>query len=95
MLLFIGRFFGFIFAWLSLGLLMSGIGLMGVLWMYSRDLPSVEQLRDYSPDVLSRVYSADGYVLDEFVRERRIFTPTDEIPDVVKYAFISAEDKNF
>lgn len=95
MLLAIGRFFGFIFAWASLGLIMSGIGLIGVIWMYSRDLPSVEQLRDYSPDVLSRVYSSDGYVMDEFVRERRIYTPTDEIPDIVKYAFISAEDKNF
>jgi len=94
-LLFIGRFLGFIFAWLSLGMIMSGVGLMGVLWMYSRDLPDLEQLRNYSPDVLSRVYSADGYVLDEYVRERRIFTPTDEIPDVVKHAFISAEDKNF
>ena len=95
MLLAIMRFFGFIFAWLSLGALFSGIGLMGVLWMYSRDLPDLEQLRNYSPDVLSRVYSGDGYVLDEFVRERRIYTPTDEIPDVVKHAFISAEDKNF
>ncbi len=95
MLLAILRFFGFIFAWLSLGLIMAGIGLTGVLWMYSRDLPDLEQLRDYTPAVLSRVYSSDGYVMDEFVRERRIFTPTDEIPDIVKYAFISAEDKNF
>ncbi len=95
MILAIGRFLGFIFAWLSLGFLMSGIGLLGVLWMYARDLPDTEQLRDYSPAVLSRVYSNDGLLLDEFVRERRIFTPTDEIPDIVKFAFISAEDKNF
>ena len=33
--------------------------------------------------------------MDEFARERRIFTPIDEIPDQVKQAFISAEDKNF
>lgn len=33
--------------------------------------------------------------MDEFARERRIFTPVDEIPDRVKQAFISAEDKNF
>ncbi len=95
MVLAVGRFLGFIFAWLSLGALMAGVSLMGVIWMYARDLPSVEQLRNYSPAVLSRVYSSDGYVMDEFVRERRIFTPTDEIPDIVKYAFISAEDKNF
>jgi penicillin-binding protein 1A len=33
--------------------------------------------------------------MDEIVRERRIFTPIDEIPDQIKQAFISAEDKNF
>ena len=33
--------------------------------------------------------------MDEFARERRIFTPIDEIPDPIKQAFISAEDKNF
>ena len=33
--------------------------------------------------------------MDEFARERRIFTPIDEIPDRIKQAFISAEDKNF
>ena len=89
------RFFGFLFAWASLGLLFSAIGLMGVLWMYSRDLPDIEELENYAPDTLSRVYSSDGYLLDEFVSERRIFTPADEIPDIVKQAFISAEDKNF
>ena len=33
--------------------------------------------------------------MDEFAKERRIFTPIDEIPDLVKFAFVSAEDKNF
>ena len=33
--------------------------------------------------------------MDEFAQERRLFTPADEIPDIVKQAFISAEDKNF
>ena len=89
------RFLGFIFAWLSLGALFSGISFLGVLTLYSKDLPDHEQLANYAPPTLSRVYSGDGYVLDEFVRERRIFTPADEIPDIVKQAFISAEDKNF
>jgi penicillin-binding protein 1A len=31
----------------------------------------------------------------EFSRERRLFTPAEDIPDLVKQAFISAEDKNF
>jgi penicillin-binding protein 1A len=36
-----------------------------------------------------------GRVIDEFARERRLFTAAEEIPDLVKQAFISAEDKNF
>ncbi|MGD9864487.1 MAG: penicillin-binding protein 1A, partial [Pseudodonghicola sp.] len=37
----------------------------------------------------------EGQLIDEFAQERRLFTPSDEIPDLVKQAFISAEDKNF
>ena len=33
--------------------------------------------------------------MDEFAEERRLYVPANEIPDLVKNAFISAEDKNF
>ncbi|MEO1918745.1 MAG: transglycosylase domain-containing protein, partial [Paracoccaceae bacterium] len=68
---------------------------MTLFWIYSHDLPNHEQLALYEPPTLSRIYSGGGQVMDEFARERRLFTPIDEIPDVVKAAFISAEDKNF
>ncbi len=74
---------------------MGGMGLMTLFWIYSQDLPNPEQLALYEPPTLSRIYSGRGLVMDEFARERRIFTPIDEIPEVVKAAFISAEDKNF
>ena len=58
-------------------------------------MPDYAQLENYEPATLSRIYSGQGRLMDEFARERRIFTPIDEIPDRVKDAFISAEDKNF
>jgi penicillin-binding protein 1A len=67
----------------------------GVFWMYARELPSHEQLAQYSPPTISRIYSVEGRMIDEFAQERRIFAPIEEIPDLVKQAFISAEDKNF
>lgn len=89
------NFVGFLFSWLAIGLLM-GIGaLIVVFYFYGRDLPDHEQLARYEPPTLSRIYSGQGLLMDEFARERRIFTPIDEIPDLVKQAFISAEDKNF
>ena len=74
---------------------MGAIGLGGVLYMYGRDLPSYETLSQYTPKTISRIYSGEGQIIDEFAVERRLFTPASEIPDIVKQAFISAEDKNF
>jgi penicillin-binding protein 1A len=92
---FIGGFFGGIFSFLTLGAFFVALTAGGVLWFYSRDLPSYESLAAYAPPTISRIYDGDGRLLDEFARERRLFAASAEIPDLVKNAFISAEDKNF
>ncbi|GAA6190786.1 penicillin-binding protein [Phaeobacter gallaeciensis] len=95
MIRFILSFFGAIFSLVTLGIFMVALTLGGVFWMYGRDLPSHESLAQYKPPTISRIYSGEGNLIDEFAKERRLFTPADEIPDLVKQAFISAEDKNF
>ena len=95
MLRFIMSFFGGIFSMLTLGLAMMALTLGAIFYMYGRDLPSYDVLSQYAPKTISRVYSAEGRIIDEFATERRLFTPSAEIPDIVKQAFISAEDKNF
>ena len=95
MLRFILSFFGGIFSLLTLGMIMGALALGGVFFMYGRDLPSYETLSQYTPKTISRIYSGEGRIIDEFAEERRLFTPAEEIPDIVKQAFISAEDKNF
>ncbi len=62
---------------------------------YAAELPSLDGLRTYQPKVMSRVYAGDDRLLAEFAAERRIFVPIAAIPDVVKQAFISAEDQKF
>ena len=95
MLRFVGSFFGAIFTALTLGVLFAALSVGAVFWMYGRDLPSHESLAQYTPPTISRVYSGEGRIIDEFADERRLFTPIEDIPDLVKEAFISAEDKNF
>ncbi len=95
MLRFIFSFFGGLFTLLTLGMIMGAFVVGGVLYMYGRDLPSYETLSQYTPKTISRIYSGEGEIIDEFALERRLFTPAEEIPDLVKQAFISAEDKNF
>ena len=95
MVRFVGSFFGAIFTALTLGVLFAALSVGAVFWMYGRDLPSYESLAQYTPPTISRVYSGEGRIIDEFAEERRLFTPIEDIPDLVKEAFISAEDKNF
>ncbi|WP_424931582.1 penicillin-binding protein 1A [Amaricoccus macauensis] len=95
MLRIITSFFGFLFSWAVIGAVMALAGLVAIFMIYGRDLPDHAQLAQYEPATLSRIYSGEGLLMDEFARERRIFTPIDEIPDTLKQAFISAEDKNF
>ena len=87
--------FGGLFAWLTTGALAAALGVGAILYVYSADLPSHESLAQYQPPTISRIYSSEGRIIDEFARERRLFVPVEEIPDLVKHAFVSAEDKNF
>jgi len=65
------------------------------VYAYGSDLPSYSQLAQYQPPTISRIFSREGRLIDEFAKERRLFAPIDEIPKLVRNAFISAEDKHF
>jgi penicillin-binding protein 1A len=92
---FIGSFFGAIFTMVTMGLLFAALTIGGIFYMYSTDLPSHESLATYAPPTISRIYSAEGKIMDEFATERRLFVPIEDIPKMVKDAFVSAEDKHF
>ena len=62
---------------------------------YGTNLPSSVEIENYKPATLSRVYDMDGNVSGIFGKKHRIYTPINDIPALVKNAFISAEDKNF
>lgn len=92
---FILSFFGAIFTTVTLAVGMIILTIGAIFWVYGKDLPSHESLAQYSPPTISRIYAGSGQIIDEFAKERRLFTPAESIPDLVKQAFISAEDKNF
>ncbi|MGH1355679.1 MAG: penicillin-binding protein 1A [Thalassovita sp.] len=95
MIRFILSFFGSIFTAVTLGLTVVALSIGAVFWIYGKDLPSHESLAQYTPPTISRIYSGQGRLIDEFAKERRLFAPADTIPPMIKQAFISAEDKNF
>ena len=61
----------------------------------TKDLPDYEVLSNYAPPVTTRMHAGNGALMAEYARERRLYLPIQAIPDRVKAAFLSAEDKNF
>jgi penicillin-binding protein 1A len=61
----------------------------------THDLPNYDVLAKYEPPVMTRVHAADGQLVAEYARERRLYLPIQAIPERIKAAFLSAEDKNF
>ncbi len=91
----LGKFILWCVSLALLGLLFAVILIIGVFHHYSQGLPDHTFLKDYEPPVVTRVHAGDGRLLAEFAQEQRIYVPIEEIPDLVKNAFIAAEDKNF
>ncbi|KAA0698427.1 penicillin-binding protein 1A [Neorhizobium sp. P12A] len=87
----LGYFFG-------LGcILLLGVSAVAAVYLsvVSKDLPDYEVLANYAPPVTTRVHAGNGALMAEYAKERRLFIPIQAIPDRVKAAFLSAEDKNF
>lgn len=89
------RLIGYLFGLASvLALVVAGavaVYLNGV----TKDLPDYAVLSSYAPPVTTRIHAGNGALMAEYARERRLFLPIQAIPDRVKAAFLSAEDKNF
>ncbi|MBS0380101.1 MAG: penicillin-binding protein 1A [Proteobacteria bacterium] len=58
-------------------------------------LPSVESMRNVELQVPLRVYTRSGALIAQIGEQRRIPVTYDQIPDLVKHAFLAAEDERF
>ncbi|MBA4748326.1 MAG: transglycosylase domain-containing protein [Sphingopyxis sp.] len=76
------------------------LGGMILLWalvwaVFARDLPSVDQLRDYEPPLPTIVRDAGGMPVHTYARERRVQLAFNEYPQLLVRSFLAAEDKTF
>jgi penicillin-binding protein 1A len=89
------RIFGYIFGVGAFLFLCAAAVLAFMLHRYNSELPDFDVLAQYEPPVMTRIHAADGQLVAEHARERRLYLPIQAIPDLIKAAFLSAEDKNF
>jgi penicillin-binding protein 1A len=88
---FLKWFFGITAAGIASGALLA----VFIFAFIYRQLPPIDNLVDYRPQVPLRIWSADGQLIGEFGQERRDFVHLKDVPDHVKKAILAAEDAGF
>jgi len=63
--------------------------------VYQEDLPSFEKLHNIEPALKTKIYSADGTLLQEYFNENRVLTPYKRIPDHMIDMLMAVEDREF
>jgi penicillin-binding protein 1A len=89
------KIIGYLF---GMGVLAAIIAAAGVAWYVNdltQDLPDYEVLNAYEPPVTTRIHAVDGALIAEYARQRRLYLPIQAMPELVKQAYLAAEDKNF
>lgn len=87
--------FGLVLLPLVITALLGGAG-AGLLVVYFRGLPSLEEVQGHRASTVTKIFAADGSTLiGEFFREKRLLVRLDEIPAEVINAVIATEDRKF
>ncbi len=76
-------------------LIVGALLVLGAYAYFSRDLPSVSSLRDYTPPQTTRVYDRNKKVIGEIFAERRTVIPMSQVPRNVVLSVLAAEDADF
>lgn len=71
------------------------VAIVAWLFILSQDLPSLDELERYDPDLITRIVSADDQIVQELFTTKRTLVKSNEIPPHVKKALIVTEDQRF
>ncbi len=80
---------------LGIPILLGGAGGISLLFHYSNDLPSLDQLERIEPRLITKIFDRNGELVHEYYVEKRIWTPIDSISPLVPQAVMATEDRDF
>lgn len=69
--------------------------LIGIILVYQKGFPQIENLEDIKPKVMTVIYDDQGESIKEFAIEKRTIVRRQDIPDVLVNAIIASEDNQF
>src|ERR1700723_1447133 len=68
---------------------------VGLVLVYTTDLPQVEALEAYRPSSITELYDDQERVIGSFALQRRVVAGYDDFAPVLRDALVSIEDKDF
>lgn len=71
------------------------IAFIGSFVYYFKQIPNIKKLSNGEYSLVSRLYTNDGVLMQEYSENNRYYVSIEEIPQHVIQAFLAAEDANF
>ncbi len=79
----------------AFGFIAGIIGLTGLYYWASKDLPSFTGVADYRPALVTTVVARDGQIMGQLYREKRYLINLDQMTKYLPLAFLAIEDTEF
>lgn len=82
----------------GISFLLAIIGSIFIIYLvhfYIKSLPNIDSLLNYKPLQVFQVYDDNNHLITEWGNEKRIYVPIEQVPEIIKNAFIATEDKTF
>lgn len=80
---------------LGVPVILGALAVFALFFSFSSTLPSLEQLENIEPRLITKVYDKDSSLAHQFFVEKRIWKPIEEIPARIPQAVMSIEDRKF
>lgn len=68
---------------------------LGVFLTLTHDLPRIQELENFRPSSVTKLFSVEGEVIGEFFVEKRVPVALEEVPTYLQQAVIAVEDRRF
>ena len=89
------KFITALFSLFILAALSFFVALIFMYFYYTKDTVALESILKSQPTSANRFFSEDGVLIAEEYNVHRIYVTDKNVPQYLKLAFISAEDKSF
>ena len=79
----------------ALGFVAGIVLIAGVIFYFAKDLPNFNNISDYQPKLITKIYSENNQLVAEYAKEKRIYVKLEDIPEKIVKSLLATEDTKF